>query len=246
MANTSYKGLQTIIPLLIAYEKLAMEHKKNHDGRATDAAIGIPVSAIECHYETTLALLIINASMLEGIMRGILSEKLAQELRNETLRGKKEGRTGASMAESTLLRFTLDVETQGGWERLKEQYSFCYDMTFKDIFGSDLLETLESLFILRNVLAHGTSIIQPSSKMTDDMKDLYPYAWQCKLQRASVYLEKHFRGGDIFKNLAKYEVPIHFFENTQNACREAILKIPGCTPSEPINKLIGYSFGYRL
>jgi hypothetical protein len=55
---------------------------------------------------------------------------------------------------------------------------------------AEVREGTEKPFVLRNVLAHGTTLIQPKKKMSDDMKDKYPFNWQSKLHGVAMYREK--------------------------------------------------------
>ncbi|MFK4136317.1 hypothetical protein ACI2KR_29160 [Pseudomonas luteola] len=76
-------------------------------------------------------------------------------------------------------------------------------------------EGINVLFTLRNVLAHGTTLIQPTVKMTEDMKDVYPYSWQSKLHGVGMYLERHFKKGGMFENLADPDLSEHFITVTK-------------------------------
>ena len=80
---------------------------------------------------------------------------------------------------------------------------------------ADVKEGVQALFTLRNFLAHGTTLIQPAVKMTDDMKGEYPFTWQSKLGGVAAYLEKHFKRGGIFENLADPKAPEHFMDLTK-------------------------------
>lgn len=246
MANAAYLGLETATSLLISYEAVALAHRKSNnieniyaeqDGRNPNQNV---------NYKCGFALLIINASIIEGTLRSIISERLLEDIAKATDGARAQGRTGPTKAESLLAKYHSDVEMQGGWEKLKEQYSFYFDKSLSEEIGKDLSETLEVLFLLRNVLAHGTAIVQPSVNMDNTMKDIYPYNWQRQLQRASVYLEKIFGKGDIFKNLADYSMPEHFLEKTKELFL-AVEKSFGPIPpraSKTIGMLHQYSFGY--
>ena len=111
---------------------------------------------------------------------------------------------------------------------------------------ADLVLGIENLFVLRNVLAHGTALIQPSTTMADDMKGIYPFNWQSKLHGVSMYLEKQFKRSAVFENLAHPDVAEHFMEVTKRYFIEIEKKfdpIPD-RASETIQMIKTYAFGY--
>ncbi len=246
MASTSFIGLETATSLLISYEALALAHRKSKDIEGIYAEQSGRHPNQNVNYKCGFALLIVNASIIEGTLRSIISERLLDDIVKSIGDAREQGRTGPTKAESLLAKYHSDVEMQGGWEKLKGQYSFYFDKSLSEEIGKDLSESIEVLFLLRNVLAHGTAIVQPSIKMDESMKDVYPYNWQRQLQRASVYLEKVFSKGDIFQNLADYSMPEHFLEKTKelfSAVDNSFGPIPP-RASKTVEMLHGYNFGY--
>lgn len=246
MANAAFIGLETATSLLISYEALALAHRRSKDIEGINAEQDGRNPNQNVNYKCGFALLIINASIIEGTLRSIISEHLLDDIAKATEVACEQGRAGPTTAELLLAKYHSEVEMQGGWEKLKGQYSFYFDKSLMEEIGKDLSETLEVLFLLRNVLAHGTAIIQPSIQMDKTMKDIYPYNWQRQSQRASVYLEKVFHKGDIFKNLADYSMPEHFLEKTKEVF-SAVEKSFGPIPpraSQTVGMLHRYSFGY--
>ena len=175
---------ETSISLLIAYEILALGHKKAK-------VIRTPLSFEEnqaqpkdhdyANYNQSLALLVLNASIVEGTVRSILSEKISDDVDYEIEKGKKAGQTEPSRSERLLYKFREEVELQGGWEKLKGQYAQYLELSLDKITDDKTTEGLNALFVLRNILAHGTAIIQPKTKMHDDLKDIYPFNWQSRV-----------------------------------------------------------------
>ena len=246
MTNTAFIGLETATSLLVSYESLALAHRKAMQFEEISEKLGNRDTNHNVNYQNTFALLIINAAIIEGTLRSILSGKILSELNAIVNERKSQGATGPSKAESLLSKYLVVIEAQGGWEKIKEQYMFYFDLSLDSFMGEQLKESIDVLFILRNVLAHGTAIIAPKTKMDDSEKDLYPYSWQRKLQRVSVYLEKEFKSGDIFKNLATHEVPEHFMEKTKelfSKLEQELAPIPS-NSQITINMLKKYSFGF--
>lgn len=207
-----YRGWETATSLLLAYESLARAHESTL--RRADAGDANPQPYHS--YMHAFALLILNASIIEGTMRTILTEKVKTDLNAAITRGKREGRTEHDSPTRLLQKFLVDLETSGGWENLvKTSGMSYYGASLDQDVSADVKEGIQALFVLRNVLAHGTTLIQPSEKMTDDMKGEYPFTWQSKLGGAASYLEKHLKRGGIFENLADPRTPEHFMDVTK-------------------------------
>lgn len=255
-----YKGVETSVPLLLAYEALALAHKKAPNTRGwrdrlqkfgtDEEKFSVPEEATSkdfANYDQSFALLIINASIVEGTLRTILSEKVGAEIEALTERGISEGKTKPSKPEQLLEKFRLDVELQGGWEKLKEQYLIYLDLSLDNALSEPVREGINALFVLRNVLAHGTALIHPVTQMDESMKDLYPYNWQRRLQRARVYLKKIFGHDEIFDNLAEFDLPRHFMDLSKKAFRELEASLDGIPPRavRTIGLIDGYQFGFK-
>jgi hypothetical protein len=117
--------------------------------------------------------------------------------------------------ELLLYKFQMDVDGQGGWSKLKEQYATWLSVELDMNVSAAPREAVEVLFVLRNVLAHGGSLFHPSEAVPDDLKDDAVAAWYRKLQRARVYLKKTFGHDDVFENLSEFAVPEHFLDQSK-------------------------------
>lgn len=245
--HMQYLFFQTCSPLLISYETLALDFSRTIRLRKLDDVDG---NSCRSNYNSAFTLLILNASLLEGVLRSILIWKIKEEAENIIKERQGLGYDSPSKAENLLYKFREDVEHQGGWENLKNQYSLFLGISLENIMkgiDENTKEAINVLFTLRNILAHGTTIIQPKHKMPDDMKDVYPYKWQSKTQQASVYLNKQFgMGENIIDNLSSDAVPEHFMNITQQfiAKLKDEIEIPK-ESQEIINMIEKYTFGYR-
>ncbi|QSB00466.1 hypothetical protein JWZ98_17575 [Methylomonas sp. EFPC1] len=247
-----YRGLETSYSLLVSYEILALQYKRKNEPRAAfseEYKSGYLVEVPSKHYNNyafTFALLNINAAIVEGIMRSILSEIVSAEVEHQIKEGTKAGRTERSSPENLLKKFFIEIDAQGGWERLKEQYVSYLGLAIDKVIQPQTKDAISSLFLLRNILAHGTALIHPSEQLPDDMKDEPVFKWQSRLQSARVYLEKQFGHEDIFDNLAEYAVPEHFLTKTKDFLSE-ILPAINHKPQraeKTITAVNGFSFGY--
>jgi hypothetical protein len=60
--------------------------------------------------------------VVEGTLRSIISEKPSDEIELAIQKGLSEGRNEPSKPEQLMYKFTDEVELQGGWKSLKNQY----------------------------------------------------------------------------------------------------------------------------
>ncbi|MNJ32536.1 hypothetical protein D3C77_272020 [compost metagenome] len=209
---TSYRGWETATSLLLAYESLAIAHKRTLRRVTKEGEETHPYFS----YMHGFGLFILNASIIEGTVRTILTEKVREDLDAAVKRGKRAGRTEHDSPTRLLQKFLVDLESSGGWDNLVKNSGVSYYGTRLDQEVTlEVKEGIQALFVLRNVLAHGTTLVQPTSKMPEDMKDEYPYTWQSKLGGVAIYLEKQFKRGGVFENLAHPDAPEHFMEVTK-------------------------------
>lgn len=179
-------------------------------------------------------------------MRTILSELVKADLDAAIERGKQQGRTEHDAPTRLLAKFLIGLENSGSWQGLMSSaISYLGDKMDNGV-GAEVREGIEKLFVLRNVLAHGTTLIQPKTKMPDDMKDEYPFSWQSKLHGVAMYLQKQFSRDGVFENLAHPDCAKHFMEVTQRCFTEIEKKFDPMPEraSKTIEMIRGYSFGY--
>lgn len=247
-----YKGIDTSYSLLFAYEVLALQYKRKNKpcealSEDLDPAIFSPVPAMNYdNYNYTFALLNINAAIIEGIMRSILSEVVSNEVDHQIQAGRRAGRTERSHPENLLNKFFMDIDAQGGWERLKEQYASYLCLSIDKAIKPQTKEAITTLFLLRNILAHGTALIHPTEKVPDEYKDEPIFRWQSRLQSGRVYLKQQFGHDDIFDNLAEFSVPEHFFEQSKIFLNEVLPSInhKPIRGEKVIKTIQNFSFGF--
>lgn len=247
-----YKGHETNYSLLYTYEVLAREYKRKNQPKATfseEYKVGLlaEVPAMNFNnYNFTFALLNMNAAIVEGVMRSILSEIVEEEVVRQTTVGIQAGRKERSSPENLLNKFFIEINAQGGWERLKEQYANYLGLAIDKRIKPQTKEAMSALFVLRNFFAHGTSIIHPSEQLSDDFKDEPVFKWQSRLQGARVYLEHQYGHNDIFENLAEYSVPEHFMKKTKEFLDEILPEIKHAPQRalKTIDAVKNFSFGY--
>ena len=242
-----YKGFETSYSLLQAYERLALEYKRRNSPR-DPITENVPGRGSQSYgnYGFSFALLNLNAAILEGLLRSALSELIWAEVDEQIKVGQSQGRTSKGPMEQLLYRFQMDVDGQGGWAKLKEQYATWLSVELDKSVSATPREAVEALFVLRNVLAHGGSLIQPTESVPDDLKDDAIAAWYRKLQRARVYLQKTFGHDDVFKNLSEFAVPEHFLEQSKLYLQQ-VQSLTGLKPArgkKSWDEFTKFSFGY--
>jgi hypothetical protein len=246
------KLLETSHALLFSYEVLSLKYKQQNEPRAalSEEYKSGPFASIPSmnfgNYGFTLALLNLNAAIVEGVMRSILSEVVSEEVDRQVIAGKQAGRSSRTSPENLLNQFLIDIDTHGGWEKLKGHYASYLGLAIDGALQPQSKEAISTLFLLRNILAHGTGLMHPSEQLSDDFKDEPIFKWQRRLQGARVYLQKQFGHEDIFENLAEFAVPEHFFLKTKDFLNEILPAIGGCPQraSKTIADIQSMSFGY--
>lgn len=210
---SDYRGWETATSLLYAYEASAHAH------RVAIRRAPIKPGETEPHehysYQHGFALLILNASVVEGTMRTILTARVKDDLNKVVERNLEAGLKEHTAPDRLLAKFLRDLESGGTWQKLTESSSNYLGTPMNETIPKEVMEGIDVLFVLRNILAHGTAIIQPKEHLADNMKDEYAYDWQRRLQRVSVYLEARFKKGSVFKNLAHPAMPEHFMDITK-------------------------------
>lgn len=241
---TLYKGWETATSLLLAYETTARAH------RAAIRNAPIEAGETEPHeyfsYSHGFALLILNASIVEGTMRTILTERVMADLNSAIARNNAAGIREHTPPDRLIARLLRDLESSGGWQKISELSATYLGAPIDEPVTKDTKEGIEVLFTLRNILAHGTALIHPNARMGQDKKDEYPYDWQRRLQRVADYMEAQFKRGSVFKNLAHPDMPEHFMEITKSYFAELqphLATIPE-RAAITIGMISRYQFGY--
>lgn len=248
-----HKGIETSYALLASYEVLAIQYRHSNNPRGaypeegeTELFPAIPPMNYG-NYGFTIALLNINAAIVEGVMRSVLSEIVSEEVDSQAKARGQSGRTERSSSENLLNKFYIEVDAQGGWEKLKEQYASYLGLSIDKAILPQTKEAISTLFVLRNTLAHGTTMRHPSEPVSEDLKDEPIFKWQSRLQGARIYLENQFHHDDIFENLAEFCVPEHFLQKTKEFLSE-IIPIINHKPQgakRTIAAIHSLQFGYR-
>lgn len=248
-----YKWFESTYSLFLAYEALALEYKNRNAPKEafspehTSGPLAARPSKNFSNYNYTLALVNINAAIIEGTLRSILVEIVAKDVEQRTRQGKNSGQSKRTPQENLLNKFYMEIDSSGGWDKLKEHYSTYLGISIDRSLTPSTKEAMGALFLLRNIFAHGTALVHPSEKVPDEMKDEPIFKWQSRVQAATIYLEKQFGHADVFDNLAEFDVPKHFFEKSKNFLSEIfpVIQHPSERARKTIEAVQKYSWGFR-
>jgi len=231
---TKYKRLEMPYYLIQSYADLAIAHKRNVDRNPNDVYVG---------FRHNFALLSINAAIVEGTLRSILHWYLFEEAEKATKKGLKLGQTGPDLAERTLIRLRLDVDTSDTWSKLKSNFKYLHAKSLSDVVTQSVLKKIEHLFTIRNRTAHGSSIQIPSEQVALE-DDEYLFALQEKLLDLTRFLSGELGTSDIYDGLGHKDVASVFWLTT----KDFVTKLEALAPfAEELQKNIeaikNYEFG---
>ena len=245
--SVRYRAIHTSKALLISYELLALSHKRSKSAKLNIESGQVIEADTKDYgnYNQSLALLSTNAAIIEGALRGVLLEALSNEIEETTKLEISKGFTEPSNAQRLMIRFQREIESQGGWVKLKEQLETYFRIKIDKVLTKDTKLAIDTLFTLRNIIAHGTAIVQPVGKVPDSSHEETLRSWERRLQSTRDYLKANFSHDHVFDNLAEHDVPEHFIEITKTLFKEVSdhIKFPerAMVVIEMVN---GYSFGY--
>jgi len=118
------------------------------------------------------------------------------------------------------------VELDGGWTKAQNFFRMAFDKTVQDILGSPLNQALDHLNTIRNSTAHGSNIVFPDSPIPESASDVYPYSWQKRLSRCSVYLDHFLDTKGLNAHLRNPELAFHWWTVISNASSEFLTAYP--------------------
>ena len=202
---TSYLRLEMPYYLVLSYIDLSVAQSR-HLVAATQGKYN--------GFAHNFALLSLNAAIVEGTLRSVLHWYLVEEQEKATKKGLHFGQTEPDLAERTLMRLRLDIDTSDTWSKLKEKFKYVFGKKLGDVVTPAILAEIEHLFTIRNRAAHGSSIQIPKKILTEN-DDEYLFALQEKLERLTNYLNAKFGTADIYEGLGHANTATEFWKATK-------------------------------
>ena len=256
----SYYNLATNQVLLRSYEELALLHKRKNAPTESKEELaktfGMSVDTFFRdsrridNYVYNFPLLSLNAAIIEGILRFILSQNLRAVINKHVEENSKKGQDTKSPYENILDNFLIRVENDGGIENVFKYYFSYLKFHFDTEIDKALFKKIKRLFRLRNILAHGTTLVETNPDFIDE-NNLAFFKQQEMLKDAKKLLDELYGENDLLKNISHYEIPEYFMGVTQEFLQEFKNKFGSKhnlsdDDSLFLDKIIGYSWGYRL
>ena len=190
-----------------------------------------------------MTLLLLNACIVEGILRTWLSTQIKNDLGDLATERMNNGKTDPTRPETIAESYLVQVEHTGGWKNLNDQYRE-YLAVKLSVLGS--YSAINQLFTLRNVIGHGTSIVIPKNPSNAPGSE-YTDRWQKKLEAVKNYVTSNLAATDILDALGKSEISKHFLDHSKIFVKEVAGKYSKQTvqSSSAYSWLDGYNFGFR-
>ena len=173
-----------------------------------------------------------------------------KSLCNKAEENSKKGQDTKSPYENILDNFLIRVENDGGIENVFKYYFSYLKFHFDTEIDKALFKKIKILFRLRNILAHGTTLVETNPDFIDE-NNLAFFKQQEMLKDAKKLLDELYGENDLLKNISHYEVPEYFMGVTQEFLQEFKNKFGSKhnlsdDDSLFLDKIIVYSWGYRL
>lgn len=226
---TSYIRLDTSNQLLIQYKSLASDvaQKADIDNPGFDrydlfSSTYTGKKLDDKYISFNLLLINLNASILEGYLRAVISEIVHADRAKLNKHCVENHNSDVSHAldksYNNIRSFIDEIENKGGYSNLKNQYKNYLDIDFTKVLDNQLKSDIDALFVLRNIAAHGTAIVAPVEKMDESQKDDYPYKWQSQLKSVEVLAQREF-GSKVHDALRHPCFASYFMGKTQTLIR---------------------------
>lgn len=162
----------------------------------------------------------------------------------------KKGATGKSSYKNILDSFLIRLESEGGIEKLFSFYTGFLKFDISKEINKDIYRKIKILFNLRNILAHGTTLVETDPNSIDENNEAF-FKQQKTLGEARKLLNQLYGEDDFLKNLSHFELPKFFMDTTQEFLKEFKSKFGtkfklSDDDNRFLDKIIQYSWGYRL
>jgi len=151
----------------------------------------------------SIPMITLNAAIVEGTLREILARYIQNEINKYIEEGNATGRYEHNNYQKILAAKQIKIESNSSYSSILDEYSVIFDLKPKDILRKEILIVLDSLFTLRNLFAHGTSIVTTNVPVEHD-----PYFknWNKRVVKMQEVLKKYFGSDSINENISDYRL----------------------------------------
>lgn len=179
------------------------------------------------HYDNliyTLPMISLSSAVLEGTLREILAKYLQEEINKHIEIGNRTGRYKHNNYQKMLVAKQSLIESCSTLGQLASEYSILFEFSASKVMPSYLINIITSLSTLRNMVAHGTSIVTTN---VDVQEDPYYKSWNDRVKKLQIILKKYFDSNDIYLNLSDSRLPdfymacvLHYLEYVVNYLKD--------------------------
>ena len=155
------------------------------------------------HLIYTLPMISLSSAILEGTIREILAKYLQEEINKHVELGNREQRVTHNNYKKILVAKQSLIETHSSMTSLLSEYSVLFNFKASEVVPKNLIKIIESLNTLRNITAHGTSMVTTDIEVQEDH---YFRSWNKKVKELQNVLIKYFGSDNIYLNLADYRL----------------------------------------
>lgn len=153
--------------------------------------------------QIAIPMITLNAAIVEGALREILARYIQNEINKYVEEGNRTGRYEHNNYQKILVAKQIKIESNSSYSSILDEYSVIFDIKLKDLISKEILIILDSLFTLRNLFAHGTSIVTTNTPVEHD---LYFKNWNTRVVKMQTVLKKYFGSDSIHENISDYRL----------------------------------------
>lgn len=149
--------------------------------------------------QLSVPMITLNAAIVEGALREILARYIQNEINKYIDDGNRNGRYKHNNYQKILVSKQIKIESNSSYNSILDEYSVIFDLKLSNIIRKEIILIMESLFTLRNLFAHGTSIVTTNVPVEHD-----PYFknWNIKVMKMQNTLKKYFGSNSIHENIS--------------------------------------------
>lgn len=151
--------------------------------------------------QLSVPMITLNAAIVEGALREILARYIQNEINKHIDDGNRSGRFKHNNYQKILVSKQIKIESNSSYSSILDEYSIIFDLKISEVIRKEIIVIIESLFTLRNIFAHGTSIVTTDVPVEED---LYFKNWNTKVMKMQEVLKKYFGSTSIHENISDY------------------------------------------
>lgn len=151
----------------------------------------------------SIPMITLNAAIVEGALREILARYIQNEINKYIDEGNREGRYTHNNYQKILVSKQIKIESNSSYNSILDEYSVIFGLKRSSLLSKEILVIIDSLFTLRNLFAHGTSIVTTNIPVEHD---IYFKNWTTKVSKLQEVLKKYFGSDIIYENISDFRL----------------------------------------